>query len=65
MKKRIQKHEDERKALLGNENSIELTEEKRRCPKCKSTNLLAVGEGADSSLYCLDCDYAEGVGVDK
>ena len=64
MKKRTQKPKDER-ILPGNENSIESTEQKRRCPKCKSTNLLAVGEGADYSLYCLDCDYAEGVGVDK
>ena len=65
MKKRIQKPKDKRRIQPRNEKSIELTEGKRRCPKCKSTNLLAVGEGADSSLYCLDCNYAEGVGVDR
>ena len=65
MKKKIPKPEDERNILSRNEKSSELTEGRHRCPKCKSMNLLTVGEGVDSSLYCLDCDYAEGIGVDK
>ncbi len=63
--KKIQKPEDERKILPRNEKSSELTEGKRHCQKCNSVNLLIVGEGTDSTLYCLDCDYSEGFGVDK
>lgn len=42
----------------------ESDEEKTRCPKCGSKNILTVGEKGDATLCCLDCDYREGVGVD-
>ncbi len=37
---------------------------KRHCPKCNSPNTVSIGEGKDQTFYCLDCDYAEGVGVE-
>lgn len=42
----------------------EIKEEKTRCPKCGSKNILTIGKSGDSTLCCLDCDYAEGAGVD-
>lgn len=42
----------------------EIDEEKTRCPKCGSRNILMMGEKGDSTLSCLDCDYDEGIGVD-
>lgn len=38
-------------------------EEKPRCPKCRSKNIITMGRRGDRTLSCLDCDYAEGVGV--
>lgn len=38
---------------------------KERCPKCKSMDTLTVGEGKNHSFYCLDCNYAEGIGTDQ
>ena len=37
---------------------------KRHCPKCNSPNTVSVGEDKDQTFYCLDCDYAEGIGVE-
>ncbi len=40
-----------------------LEEEKIRCPKCGSRNILTIGERGDKTFSCLDCDYTEGVGT--
>ena len=37
---------------------------KRHCPKCNGPNTVSIGEGKDQTFYCLDCDYAEGIGVE-
>lgn len=42
----------------------ESDEEKTRCPKCGSKNVLIIGEKGDSTLCCLDCNYGKGIGVD-
>ena len=42
----------------------EIDEEKTRCPKCGSKNILTMGEKGDATLCCLDCDYRKGIGVD-
>lgn len=46
----------------GDDNSL-IERGMNRCPKCDSLNTILVGKDKDRSFHCLDCDYAEGIGV--
>lgn len=40
-----------------------IEDEKTKCPKCGSKNILIIGKRGDRTMSCLDCDYTEGVGM--
>ncbi len=50
--------------MSDNEN-LQIKNKKSKCPKCHGFNTLTVGEGKDQSFYCLDCNYAEGLGTEE
>ena len=48
---------------MSDSDDSQIQSKKNRCPKCRGFNTMTVGEGKDQSFYCLDCNYAEGVGT--